>query len=53
MQFFPEGGDYVAGLPTTVGVKAVAANGYGLALEGSVLDEQGRKWRTSARRRWA
>ena len=41
VQFFPEGGNYVAGLPTTVGVKAVAANGYGLALQGSVLDEQG------------
>ncbi|MBT9393256.1 TonB-dependent receptor plug domain-containing protein [Hymenobacter sp. NST-14] len=43
VQFFPEGGNYVAGMPTTVGVKAVAANGHGLALQGSVLDEQGKE----------
>ncbi|MFD2785079.1 TonB-dependent receptor plug domain-containing protein [Hymenobacter rubripertinctus] len=41
VQFFPEGGDYLAGLPTTVGVKAVTASGHGLALQGTVLDEKG------------
>ncbi|SES80686.1 TonB-dependent receptor plug domain-containing protein [Hymenobacter actinosclerus] len=38
VQFFPEGGDYVAGLQTTVGVKAVEASGRGLALAGVVMD---------------
>ena len=40
MQFFPEGGDYVAGLPTVVGVKAVDATGTGLAVRGEIIDDQ-------------
>ena len=40
VQFFPEGGDYVAGLPTVVGVKAAAANGRGLALTGVITDSK-------------
>lgn len=40
VQFFPEGGDYVAGLPTVVGVKAAAANGRGLALAGVITDSK-------------
>ncbi|OWP65020.1 hypothetical protein CDA63_01285 [Hymenobacter amundsenii] len=40
VQFFPEGGDYVAGLPTVVGVKAAAANGRGLALAGVITDNK-------------
>ena len=40
VQFFPEGGDYVAGLPTTVGVKAITASGRALALEGVIQDEK-------------
>ncbi|NVO32388.1 TonB-dependent receptor plug domain-containing protein [Hymenobacter lapidiphilus] len=38
VQFFPEGGDYVAGLQTTVGVKATQASGRGLALAGILVD---------------
>ncbi|SHL58628.1 TonB-dependent receptor plug domain-containing protein [Hymenobacter psychrotolerans] len=40
VQFFPEGGDYVAGLATVVGVKALDATGTGLAVRGEILDEQ-------------
>jgi TonB-dependent SusC/RagA subfamily outer membrane receptor len=40
VQFFPEGGDYVAGLSTVVGVKAVDATGAGLAVRGEILDDQ-------------
>jgi len=40
VQFFPEGGNLVAGLPATVGFKAVAASGRGAAISGQVLDEQ-------------
>ncbi|QNH62703.1 TonB-dependent receptor plug domain-containing protein [Hymenobacter sediminicola] len=40
VQFFPEGGDYVAGLATVVGVKAMDATGTGLAVRGEILDEQ-------------
>ncbi|MBC6697203.1 TonB-dependent receptor plug domain-containing protein [Hymenobacter puniceus] len=40
VQFFPEGGDYVAGLPTVVGVKALDATGTGLAVRGTILDDQ-------------
>ncbi|WBO83684.1 TonB-dependent receptor plug domain-containing protein [Hymenobacter yonginensis] len=40
VQFFPEGGDYVAGLATIVGVKALDATGTGLAVRGTILDDQ-------------
>lgn len=40
VQFFPEGGEYVAGLQTVVGVKANTAAGQGLALNGRILDEK-------------
>ncbi|UYZ62699.1 TonB-dependent receptor plug domain-containing protein [Hymenobacter weizhouensis] len=40
VQFFPEGGAYVAGLETVVGVKAADASGLGLAVQGVVLDDQ-------------
>ncbi|WBA40733.1 TonB-dependent receptor plug domain-containing protein [Hymenobacter canadensis] len=40
VQFFPEGGDYVAGLATVVGVKALDATGTGLAVRGDILDDQ-------------
>ncbi|RSK51015.1 TonB-dependent receptor [Hymenobacter rigui] len=39
VQFFPEGGNYVQGAHTIVGVKAVAASGQGLALQGTVYDD--------------
>ena len=40
VQFFAEGGTLVAGLPATVGFKAVAASGRGVGVSGQVLDEQ-------------
>jgi hypothetical protein len=40
VQFFPEGGSLVASLPATVGIKAQAASGRGVAVSGQVLDEQ-------------
>jgi TonB-dependent SusC/RagA subfamily outer membrane receptor len=40
VQFFPEGGDYVAGLPTVVGVKSLDATGTGLTVRGTILDDQ-------------
>lgn len=51
VQFFPEGGDYVAGLPTTVGVKAAQADGHGLPLTGVIIDEKNQelaRFQTSA-----
>ena len=42
VQFFPEGGTLVAGLPATVGIKAQAASGRGATVSGQVLDEQGK-----------
>ncbi len=42
VQFFPEGGTLVAGLPATVGIKAQAATGRGATVSGQVLDEQGK-----------
>jgi len=42
VQFFPEGGTLVAGLPATVGIKAQAASGRSAAVSGQVLDEQGK-----------
>lgn len=38
VQFFPEGGELVAGLATMVGVKATDASGHGLAVQGSIFD---------------
>ncbi|HET9505381.1 MAG TPA: hypothetical protein VFO93_17690, partial [Hymenobacter sp.] len=40
VQFFPEGGTLVAGLPGTVAFKAQAATGRGLDISGQVLDAQ-------------
>ncbi|RSK51014.1 TonB-dependent receptor plug domain-containing protein [Hymenobacter rigui] len=40
VQFFPEGGNYVQGTASVVGVKAVAGSGQGLALSGTVLDDE-------------
>jgi hypothetical protein len=40
VQFFPEGGTLVAGLPAVVGFKAQAATGRGAAISGQVLDGQ-------------
>jgi hypothetical protein len=40
VQFFPEGGMLVAGLPSTVAFKAQAATGRGLNISGQLLDAQ-------------
>lgn len=41
VQFFPEGGTLVEGLPSKVGVKAINANGLGEDISGSVIDNDG------------
>ncbi|GAB3313282.1 Plug domain-containing protein [Hymenobacter humi] len=41
LQFFPEGGNLVEELESEVGFKAVDGQGHGVALQGTVLDEQG------------
>jgi hypothetical protein len=40
LQFFPEGGQLVTGLSSTVGYKAITTNGLGVPIEGVVLNEQ-------------
>lgn len=41
LQFFPEGGHLVAGIPSRVGFKAVDISGKGRQVAGSVHDQQG------------
>jgi hypothetical protein len=41
IQFFPEGGQLVSGLKSTVGFKAIAPNGLGIAINGKLVDNQG------------
>lgn len=41
VQFFPEGGDLLAGFSKRVAFKAVASDGYGAALTGTVQDSKG------------
>lgn len=43
IQFLPEGGRWVAGLPTRLGFKAVGADGRGRAVSGQITDEQGKE----------
>ncbi|PTQ94039.1 hypothetical protein C8P68_107102 [Mucilaginibacter yixingensis] len=43
VQFFPEGGDLIAGIPSKVAVKAVRANGLGLDFKGTVVDNEGKE----------
>ena len=42
VQFFPEGGSFVVGLPAVLGFKAQAASGRSLEISGQVLDAQGK-----------
>ncbi|RDV14229.1 hypothetical protein DXT99_15670 [Pontibacter diazotrophicus] len=42
-QFFPEGGDLVQGLTNRVAFKAIGPGGTGVAVSGSVFDDQGQK----------
>ena len=43
LNFFPEGGDLVNGLWSTVGFKAAGPDGKGIDIEGQVADSQGNK----------
>lgn len=38
VQFFPEGGDLVNGIPSKIGIKATAENGFGTQIKGNILD---------------
>ncbi|TCC93397.1 TonB-dependent receptor [Pedobacter frigiditerrae] len=41
VQFFPEGGGLVEGLPTKVAIKAVNSNGLGQDITGKIIDNEG------------
>ncbi len=43
IQFFPEGGYLVEGIPTRVAFKAIDENGRSVNIDGSVLDESGQE----------
>ena len=42
LQFFPEGGQFVAGLPAKIAFKAIGVNGLGIGVKGSVTDNLGK-----------
>jgi len=42
LQFMPESGWLVAGIPSRVGFKAIAENGMGLAVHGTIVDSRGK-----------
>lgn len=42
VQFFPEGGEMIAGVRTKVAVKAVGPNGLGISVKGTVTDNDGK-----------
>lgn len=46
VQFFPEGGDLLAGVAKKVAFKAIGSDGRGLQVEGEILDEQGQSLTT-------
>jgi hypothetical protein len=41
VQFFPEGGQLIAGIPTKIAVKALKADGLGIELKGNIVDNTG------------
>lgn len=43
LQFFPEGGTFVTGIPNKVAFKAVDKQGKGIDLRGAVIDESGNR----------
>ncbi len=43
LQFFPEGGELIAGIPNEVAFKALDGNGYGIGIEGKIFDGEGKK----------
>lgn len=42
VQFFPEGGELIAGIRTKIAVKAVGPNGLGISLKGTITDNEGK-----------
>ncbi|WP_295674759.1 MG2 domain-containing protein [uncultured Mucilaginibacter sp.] len=48
IQFFPEGGSLVAGIPCKVAFKATGANGLGIDIKGSIVDNDNRQVATFA-----
>jgi hypothetical protein len=42
LQFFPEGGDLVSGIPNEVAFKALNSDGFGASVEGAIYDGQGK-----------
>jgi hypothetical protein len=40
LQFMPEGGNLVAGLPASIGFKAIDADGKGVAVQGNIYDSK-------------
>ncbi len=43
VQFMPEGGSMVAGLPSRIGYKAIGEDGRGVAITGIVVDKEGKQ----------
>lgn len=43
VQFMPEGGQLIAGLPTKVGFKAIGEDGKGVNVNGKILDSKGKQ----------
>lgn len=43
VQFFPEGGDLIAGLSKKVAFKAIGSDGRGLPVKGTVVDQKGKE----------
>ncbi len=41
LQFFPEGGELISGIPTKIGFKAINAAGIGISLKGTLTDNTG------------
>ena len=48
VQFFPEGGSLVAGLRSKIAFKAVGANGMGIGIKGSIIDNENKPVTTFA-----
>jgi hypothetical protein len=39
-QFFPEGGQFIGGIPNQIGFKALKSNGLGIDVKGIIIDDQ-------------
>ncbi|MGE4567946.1 MAG: hypothetical protein AB7C90_02030 [Bacteroidales bacterium] len=48
LQFLPEGGNWVEGLPCRMAFKALARDGFGVEVEGKIVDNEGNEWITFA-----